>query len=204
MNENEILPIILCGGSGTRLWPISRQSFPKQFLSFNNKNQNTLLQNTIQRTNKLKNIASPILICNEEHRFIVAEQIREINVIANSIILEPFGKNTAPAIAIAALKALENKKDRNLLVLSSDHQIEDEDKFIDIINRGLEYSSQGKLVTFGINPNSAETGFGYIKSKKPLYPDQIKGSNIMAFIEKPDLRTAKKFIKDKRVTSWKH
>ena len=200
MNDNEILPIILCGGSGTRLWPISRQSFPKQFLSFNNQNRNTLLQNTIQRTNKLKNIVSPILICNEEHRFIVAEQIREINVIANSIILEPFGKNTAPAIAIAALKALENKKDKNLLVLSSDHQIEDEDKFIDIIKRGLEYSSQGKLVTFGINPYSAETGFGYIKSKKPLSQDQIEGSNIVAFIEKPDIRTAKKFIKDKRFT----
>ena len=100
MPENEIIPIILCGGSGTRLWPISRKSFPKQFLSLDVKNKKTLLQNTIQRTNKLRRSLKPILICNEEHRFIVAEQIREINIEPNSIILEPFGKNTAPAILL--------------------------------------------------------------------------------------------------------
>ena len=201
MPENEIIPIILCGGSGTRLWPISRKSFPKQFLSLDVKNKKTLLQNTIQRTNKLRRSLKPILICNEEHRFIVAEQIREINIEPNSIILEPFGKNTAPAIAIAALKALEDKNDKNLLILSSDHQIEDEAKFIEIIEKGLKYSSKGKIVTFGITPNSPETGFGYIQSRNPLCIDQVEGSCVEAFIEKPDFITANRFIKDKRY-SW--
>ena len=130
MNVDLILPIILCGGSGSRLWPLSRQSFPKQFLTLNLTNNKSLLQRTQLRMRKLKNIQNPILICNEEHRFIAAEQMREINVKPSSIILEPFGRNTAPAITIAALKALENFNDVHLLVLSSDHQIENETKFI--------------------------------------------------------------------------
>ena len=128
MNIDVILPVILCGGSGSRLWPLSRQSFPKQFLTLNLTNNKSLLQRTQIRTRKLKNIENPILICNEEHRFIAAEQMREIKVKPSSIILEPFGRNTAPAITIAALKALENFNDAHLLILSSDHQIENEDK----------------------------------------------------------------------------
>ena len=103
MRPNSILPVILCGGSGTRLWPLSRKSFPKQFLSLITENNKTLLQQTISRIQELKNVQHPIFICNEEHRFIVAEQIREINIAPNSIILEPFGRNTAPAISLAAL-----------------------------------------------------------------------------------------------------
>ena len=125
MPANNILPVILCGGSGTRLWPVSRQSFPKQFLNLNSKDKKSLLQKTVHRLRKLKNIIDPIFICNENHRFLVAEQIREIDIQPYSIILEPFGRGTAPAIAIAAMKVLEKGIDQNLLVLSSDHQIDD-------------------------------------------------------------------------------
>ena len=127
MTNKEIIPIILCGGSGTRLWPLSRQSFPKQFLNLEEDNNKSLLQNTCERILSIKNLDNPILICNEEHRFIVAEQMRKLQVKPSAIILEPFGRNTAPAIAIAAIKALEIYDDPNLLILSSDHQIENED-----------------------------------------------------------------------------
>ena len=138
MLSNTILPVILCGGSGTRLWPLSRKSFPKQFLSLNYKNNYSLIQNTLIRIKNLDNQSNPILICNEEHRFIIAEQMREINIIPSQIILEPFGRNTAPAIAVAALKSLEKGDDPNLLILSSDHHIENEEKFIEILNSGVK------------------------------------------------------------------
>ena len=119
--NNCILPVVLCGGSGTRLWPLSRESFPKQYLPINSKTGKSLLQETQLRVLDLQNVKNSILICNENHRFIVAEQMREIDVKDFSIILEPIGKNTAPAITIAALKALEIEDDPILLVLSSDH-----------------------------------------------------------------------------------
>ena len=150
MRPNSILPVILCGGSGTRLWPLSRKSFPKQFLSLIRENDKTLLQQTISRIQELKNVQNPIFICNEEHRFIVAEQIREINIAPSSIILEPFGRNTAAAVTIAAIKAVEKGEDPHLLVLSSDHHINNLKKFTEIINNGIKYSKQGKLLTFGI------------------------------------------------------
>ena len=146
------------------------------------------------------NIQNPILICNEEHRFIAAEQMREINVKPSSIILEPFGRNTAPAITIAALKALENFNDAHLLVLSSDHQIENETKFTEVVEKSLEYSEKGKLVTYGIIPTSPEVGYGYIKASEPLDKDQIKGSKVDSFIEKPDKETAEILVKDNRFT----
>ncbi len=201
MSLNTILPVILCGGSGTRLWPASRKSFPKQFLSLADKDTNSLLQQTIIRIEKLKNILDPIFICNEEHRFIVAEQIRETNIKPNSIILEPFGRNTAPAITIAALKALEKGKDTNLLILSSDHFIENNEKFLEIIEAGIEYSKKGMLVTFGVLPDTPATGYGYIKSEEPLENLLIEGKSIKSFIEKPDKKTAELLLKDKRF-SW--
>ena len=200
MPSDLILPIILCGGSGSRLWPLSRKSFPKQFLNFNFTQNQSLLQRTQNRTKSIKNICDPILICNEEHRFIVAEQMREIKIKPLSIILEPFGRNTAPAIAIAALKSLEFYDDPNLLVLSSDHQINDELKFSQSILSGLDLSSRGKLVNFGIFPSSPETGFGYIKSKEKLNKNNLQGSKIDRFIEKPDYEKAKEFVKDSRFT----
>ena len=123
MKNPNIIPIILCGGSGTRLWPLSRKSYPKQFLSILPGTKSSLLQETVTRVSTIPNILDPVVICNEDHRFLVAEQLREIGVIPNSIILEPFGKNTAPAITLGALKAIEIDKDSILLVLSSDHEI---------------------------------------------------------------------------------
>ena len=200
MNKRPIIPIILCGGSGTRLWPLSRESYPKQYLSINSKEGKSLLQNTQERILGIDNLKNPILVCNEEHRFIVAEQMREIKTKPNSILLEPFGKNTAPAINLAALIALEKEKDPILLVLSSDHEVKNKTKFQEMINLGIRYCNDDKLVTFGIVPNSPITGYGYIKSVKPFNAKNTKGINIEEFIEKPNLEKAKKLIKDKRFT----
>ena len=160
MSRNTIIPLILCGGKGTRLWPLSRESYPKQFLNLDSDDEKSLLQKTQERILKLENALDPILICNEDHRFIVAEQMREINQNPYSIILEPFGKNTAPAIALGALKAIDISKDSILLVLSSDHLIKDSEKFIKVLNKGVEYAKDNFLVTFGVVPTSPEIGYG--------------------------------------------
>ena len=196
----KILPVILCGGQGTRLWPLSRKSFPKQFLSINNLNKKSLLQNTQQRLEGIKNLIEPILVCNSDHRFIVAEQMREININPKSILLEPFGRNTAPAILLAAFKSLETEDNPHLLVLSADHQINNAKKFRDLVEIGKKYSEENKLVTFGVVPRSPETGYGYIKSEKPFNLKKFEGLNILEFIEKPNLERAKELIKDKSFT----
>ena len=196
----KILPVILCGGQGTRLWPLSRKSFPKQFLSINNLNKKSLLQNTQQRLEGIKNLIEPILVCNSDHRFIVAEQMREININPKSILLEPFGRNTAPAILLAAFKSLETEDNPHLLILSADHQINNAKKFRDLVEIGKKYSEENKLVTFGVVPRSPETGYGYIKSEKPFNLKKFEGLNILEFIEKPNLERAKELIKDKSFT----
>ena len=199
MSVNSIVPLILCGGSGTRLWPLSRESYPKQFLSIKKKDELSLLQKTVLRILSLKNLKTPILVCNEEHRFIVAEQMREINIEDFIILLEPFGRNTAPAITLAALKSLELEEDPTLLVLSSDHEIDDTANFLNVVNMGLKFSAQNKLVTFGVVPTTPEIGYGYIKSKEP-FGNNLDGFEIESFIEKPDLETAKKLVNDNRFT----
>ncbi len=200
MEENIIMPVILCGGAGTRLWPISRESFPKQYLKIKPDDKRTLLQKTQERILSLENIVNPILICNEEHRFIAAEQMREINIQPYKILLEPFGRNTAPAIALAALKALEENNDPHLLVLSADHEIKNNENFLKVIKKGLDYSNQEKLVIFGIIPDSPETGFGYVESNRPFEIDKIEGIKIKRFIEKPSLQLAQKLITNKAFT----
>ncbi len=200
MASNPIIPIILCGGSGSRLWPLSRKSFPKQYLKLKPSSKYSLLQNTYQRVSKIKEIGNPILICNEEHRFMAAEQMREIEIKPSRIILEPFGRNTAPAITLAALVSLQIAKDPFLLVLSSDHEIKNNEKFIEVINEGISFAKENKLVTFGVVPNSPETGYGYIKAEKPFNFSKISGNKISEFIEKPNLEKACKFIEDKRYT----
>ena len=200
LNLNKIIPVILSGGEGTRLWPLSRRSYPKQFLNLQFQNQYSLFQATQKRISSLEGIQEPMLICNEEHRFIIAEQMREINVKPQSIILEPCGRNTAPAITIAALKALENEDDPILLILASDHNIKDTENFNQVIRKSVSTAQEGKLVTFGIIPKSPEVGYGYIQSYDELDNEKLKGSTIKKFIEKPELSSAEIFIKDKTYT----
>ncbi len=200
MPINSVIPAILCGGSGTRLWPLSRKSFPKQYLSFMSNQGKSLLQETYQRVSNIENLLDPILVCNEEHRFIAAEQMRGINVKPNTILLEPFGRNTGPAITLAALIALQKADDPIVLILSSDHEIKNQNKFIEAINKGIEYADRGKIVTFGVIPTSPHTGYGYIKSDKPFDLAEIKGNKILKFTEKPSYEEACKFIKDRRYT----
>ncbi len=196
-----LIPVILSGGIGSRLWPLSRESFPKQFWNLSEKNKFTLLQNSYLRLKDIRNKMDPIVICNKEHRFIIANQLDEIQANASSIILEPEGRNTAPAIAIAALEAMQKHTDPLLLVISSDHEIKDVEKFTSIIEQAKSYAQDNKLVVFGVPPTQAETGYGYIKSKKELNSSIIEGVEIEKFIEKPDIRTANILFKDKHF-SW--
>ena len=200
----KIIPIILAGGTGSRLWPLSRKSFPKQFLNLLD-DQYTMLQQTYKRIENLDDICKPIVICNEEHRFIVGHQMKEINVEPLEILLEPEGRNTTPAIAIAALKALDNFKDKNidpiLLILSSDHQIIDINKFQLAIKNSIDLASKGNLVIFGVNPTFASTGYGYIKSENQLINNENLPNKVDYFIEKPDQENADIFLRDKKY-SW--
>ncbi len=185
-----LIPIILCGGSGTRLWPLSRKTYPKQFLSL--LHEETMLQKTIGRLQGLA-YQDPIFVCNEEHRFIVAEQARQAGIEDATIILEPFGKNTAPAIAVAAIHARQNHQDPTLLVLSADHEIRDVEAFQHSISEASELVSDGMLVTFGIVPTCAATGYGYIKRAKTIH----SGYSVSEFVEKPDQSVAEQYLKSK-------
>jgi mannose-1-phosphate guanylyltransferase len=183
-----ITPIIISGGSGTRLWPLSRKLQPKQFISFGN--DTTLFQDTILRLPK--EAENPIIICNEDHRFLAAEQLREIDKLSTGIILEPIGKNTAPAITLAALKLHSSSADPILLVLPADHMIEDIHSFHKAIKIAKTLAIQNKLVTFGVLPNKAETGYGYIETEIDL---NSKFYNIKSFKEKPNQANADKYFK---------
>ncbi len=200
MPVNTLIPVILCGGSGTRLWPLSRESFPKQYLTIDDNYKKSFLQKTQLRLKGLKNIENPLIICNEEHRFIAAEQMREIGIKPKRILLEPFGRNTAPAITLSALLSLEEYTNPNLLILSADHEIKDIEKFIKVVETGLKYSEEDKLVTFGVIPESPETGYGYIQGDKPFNKENLVASKIIKFTEKPDYETAKEFINNKCFT----
>ena len=182
-----ITPVIMAGGSGTRLWPLSRSNYPKQFLKLSG--QHTMLQNTLNRLNGL-NHSPAMLICNEEHRFIAAEQLRQLGAEHSGIFLEPVGRNTAPAIALAAFKAIEMGEDPLLLVLAADHVIEDIASFHHSVNQAAELALQDKLVTFGIIGNKPETGYGYIKRGERYQT----GFVVNSFVEKPDVATAERYI----------
>jgi mannose-1-phosphate guanylyltransferase/mannose-6-phosphate isomerase len=189
-----ITPVILAGGSGTRLWPLSRKLYPKQFMPL--LDHHTLLQSTLLRLSKLEGVAPPILLCNEAHRFIVAEQMRQIGITPAAIVLEPVGRNTAPALTVAALMARSEESDPVLLALPADHHIQDIRGFIDTVRHGSEYAGQGHLVTFGITPDKPETGYGYIRKGLELYPDRnaTPAWAIDRFVEKPDLDTARGYV----------
>jgi len=189
-----IVPVILSGGSGTRLWPLSRAARPKQFISL--VEQQSLFQKTLLRLQGMAEIARPIIVCNQEHRFMVAEQLQELAVDHNAIILEPAGRNTAPAIAAAAFKLskIDGNKDAIMLVLPADHIIEDEAAFHRAIKAGLESAQDNLLVTFGITPHKPATGYGYLKvSEKSTEGNAVP---VERFVEKPDEDTANQYIAD--------
>lgn len=184
-----LLPIILSGGSGSRLWPVSREQFPKQFQRLSS-SEESLLQETVQRLAHLPGCAPPLVICNDQHRFLVADQLLSIGVSPTGILLEPIGRNTAPALALAAMAALGQHEDPVLLAMPADHVIRDGSAFASAVNQGLALIDAGQLVTFGIEPTHAHTGYGYIRCGAPLG----SGHRVSAFVEKPDAGLAAQYL----------
>jgi len=188
--NNKIIPVVLSGGSGTRMWPLSRSHYPKQFLPL--VSEKTLLQETVLRLPALDHLSSPMVVCNEDHRFMVAEQLHQLGIDPRAILLEPFGRNTAPAVALSALAA--PSPDDILLVLPADHVITDHQALAQAIEKAVELADTGHLVTFGIVPTAPETGYGYIHRG-----DELGSKNAFVvdrFVEKPDLQTARKYLDD--------
>ena len=187
-----LIPVILSGGSGTRLWPLSRELYPKQLLPL--VSDQTMLQATVDRVSGIDHESAPIVICNESHRFMVAQQLRDAGISPGAIVLEPVGRNTAPAVAIAALIALQanldEQEDPVLLVLPADHLIRDLDAFRNAVRQGLAAANSGKLVTFGVVPDRPETGYGYIRRASgdgPVFA-------VEEFVEKPDSTAARRYV----------
>jgi mannose-1-phosphate guanylyltransferase/mannose-6-phosphate isomerase len=199
-----VVPVILSGGSGTRLWPLSRELYPKQLLPL--VGEQTMLQETVTRMRGLADLGAPLVICNESHRFLVAEQLRAIRVKPSAIVLEPVGRNTAPAVAVAALLAGAGGEDPTLLVLPADHVITDSTALRAAVQAGAALAESGRLLTFGIVPDKPETGYGYIRAgfalEVPGPRSQVQGADqspftafsVAEFIEKPDLSTARAYV----------
>lgn len=189
-----MIPVILAGGSGSRLWPKSRVAYPKQFLKLTS--EQSMLQDTLTRL-PVSGTSAPLLICNEEHRFLVAEQLRQINHQHQGIILEPIGRNTAPAIALAALQAIQNAHDPMLLVLAADHLIRDEKAFHQALVKARALAEQNYLVTFGVVPEAPHTGYGYIKSGSSVsHKETLLGYQVAQFVEKPNMATAQDYVQN--------
>ncbi|MGH8406070.1 MAG: mannose-1-phosphate guanylyltransferase, partial [Pseudomonas sp.] len=188
-----MIPVILSGGSGTRLWPLSRALKPKQFIALHG--DLSLFQATLDRIKNLsiegETVSPPIIVCNEEHRFIVAEQSRSLDVIPQKILLEPTARNTAPAIAAATLSALVDGDDPILLVLAADHVIGDTQAFNAALTLAKVEVNKGKIVTFGVVPTKPETGYGYIRTQAAAVDG---AAHVDAFVEKPDLATAQGYL----------
>ena len=186
-----LIPLILSGGSGTRLWPVSRRNLPKQFLSLSG--DGTLFQQTVTRTQKLPDVSAPIVVASEDHRFLAADQLLEAGVTGATIMLEPVARNTAPAIALGALKAVERDPQALLLVLPADHLIGDTESFVAAVQQALPAARDGWLVTFGVRPDRPETGFGYIRRAESIGENAFR---VERFVEKPDLATAQGYVTD--------
>lgn len=184
-----LIPLILSGGSGTRLWPVSRRNLPKQFLSL--AGSETLFQQTVIRAGRLPDAGAPIVVAADDHRFLAAEQLQELKINDASILLEPVARNTAPAIAVGALRALEKSPDALVLVLPADHLIGDDSSFSDAVTKARPLAEQGWLVTFGIRPDRAETGFGYIQRGDGL---DANGFKVSQFVEKPRADVAEQYV----------
>ncbi|WP_299314090.1 mannose-1-phosphate guanylyltransferase/mannose-6-phosphate isomerase [uncultured Halomonas sp.] len=185
-----LTPVILSGGAGSRLWPVSREHYPKQFQRLNSSSV-SLLQEAALRMGGVAGIDAPLLVCNEEHRFLVAEQLQEIGFAPKKIILEPCGRNTAPAVALAALSLAEQQPEAQLLVMPADHVIEDAGAFQAAVAEGKPLAEAGRLVTFGITPQRAHTGYGYIRRGAALAEG---GFQVDAFVEKPDAERAQRYL----------
>jgi mannose-1-phosphate guanylyltransferase/mannose-6-phosphate isomerase len=185
-----LYPVILSGGSGTRLWPLSREAYPKQLLPL--ASDHSLLQETVMRLNGLPHVAAPLLVCNHGHRFLVAEQLRELGVNPLAIFLEPVGRNTAPAIAAAAYELLRRDEAAVMLVLPADHLIRNVAAFHEALARAGRAVAEGHLVTFGIVPDRPETGYGYIRQGQALDPEGVY--RVDRFVEKPDEATASGYL----------
>ncbi|HRD48453.1 MAG TPA: mannose-1-phosphate guanylyltransferase/mannose-6-phosphate isomerase [Candidatus Contendobacter sp.] len=185
-----IIPIILSGGSGARLWPLSRETYPKQFLPM--VDERTMVQNTALRIAGMSDVTAPMVVCNEDHRFMVAEQLRAVGIHPAAVILEPIGRNTGPAVAVAALHAQNAGADPILLILSADHVIADVEGFRAAVRQVAPHAEAGRLITFGIVPTAPETGYGYIKAGAAL--DESGVCAVNRFVEKPDLATAQSYL----------
>ncbi len=189
-----IQPVVLSGGSGTRLWPLSREKYPKQLLSL--VGDDSLLQATVRRVigTPRVTLTAPMVVCNEEYRFVIAEQLRLLGT-EGSVVLEPFGRNTAPALTLAALAAIQNTADPVLLVMPADHVITQTTAFQDVVSRGAALAASGAVVTFGITPDAPETGYGYIQSGVAFDTAADPSARVIArFVEKPDLATAQSYL----------
>ncbi|HAX7566478.1 TPA: mannose-1-phosphate guanylyltransferase/mannose-6-phosphate isomerase [Escherichia coli] len=186
-----LLPVIMAGGTGSRLWPMSRELYPKQFLRLYG--QRSMLQETVVRLDGI-NAREPVVICNDEHRFLVAEQLRQINKFSHNIILEPVGRNTAPAIALAALSAIKNGDDPILLVLAADHIINNKPAFHAAVKIAYEHAQKDSLVTFGIVPTGPETGYGYIHRGQKIAAEENSPFKVNRFVEKPNREKAEEYI----------
>ena len=193
-----VIPVILSGGSGTRLWPLSRKQYPKQFLNLVGGTY-TMLQETINRVSHLQ---APIIVCNEDHRFLVAEQCNSIGVKPSAILLEPVARNTAPAIALAAIEAERQNPDGIIAIFPADHVIEDQQAFETSLNIAIDAASQGDLVTFGIVADKPETGFGYIKAKQEALSSGSLYYKVDKFVEKPDLHLAEQYVESGDYYYW--
>ncbi|MDI6797079.1 MAG: mannose-1-phosphate guanylyltransferase/mannose-6-phosphate isomerase [Desulfatibacillaceae bacterium] len=187
-----ILPVILAGGSGTRLWPLSRDYYPKQLLTLFG--EGTMMQETARRLKIANSLAPPLVLCNESHRFFVAEQFRLMGEKPGAIILEPLGKNTAPAVAVAAIKACEKGEDPVLVVLPADHFIENPQAFHKALEVAVSLAKEGYCATFGIVPDGPETGYGYIQRGQPMPNHGQNAFEVARFVEKPAPQTAKKYL----------
>ena len=190
---NDIYPVILSGGSGTRLWPLSRAMYPKQFIRFSSRQETSFLAATLQRLKPAQGFQPPTIICNSDHRFLVKDEAERSGVSPRKIVLEPVARNTAPAIAVAALHVARENPAGILVVTPSDHVIKDEAAFVDAVRRAAEVAATGRLVLFGITPTGPHIGYGYIRQGAPI-PGFPGVFNVEAFEEKPDEETAKSYV----------
>lgn len=194
--KSSVFPVILCGGSGTRLWPLSRSMYPKQFIPLTNGSEESLLAETLRRLSPERGFARPTLLCNNDHRFLLRDELDRTGTDVREILLEPVGRNTAPAIAVAALSVLAESPEGVLAIMPSDHVLQDAGRFADTVGRAAQIAAGGRFVLFGIEPNVPHTGYGYIKRGRTLNGSEHSGFEVEAFVEKPDLPKAQDYLSE--------